>query len=57
MFQMRDTIGGFYTSFSEYYWSSTEQDTITAWFQRFYNSDRSYDYKYKSHRVRALRDF
>ena len=40
------------------YWSSSEGDAVTAWYQLFYNGFQGNDYaKYSTYRVRAVRAF
>jgi hypothetical protein len=51
----RVAIGGF--SGSGGYWSSTEQPSLYAYLQFFYNGDNPYTGKDQSNRVRAIRAF
>ena len=58
LFQNKDAIGGFYTGWLEWYWSSSESDASWAWCQEFTDGDQfsiqkdSFFYK-----VRAVRTF
>ena len=48
-------VGGFA---EDYYWSSSEFNALTAWFQSFYSGGQSYgNGKYGTDRVRAIRAF
>jgi hypothetical protein len=47
-------VGGF-GSFT--YWSSSEFDNLTAWFQFFGNGTQDYSSKFFTNRVRAVRAF
>lgn len=49
-------VSGF-TAFSDYYWSSTEDDSYSAWKSVFSNGYQSYGIKYNSSGVRAVRAF
>jgi len=54
LYQNKNLIGGFTT---DYYWSSSENDTNDAWYQYFYIGNQNYLYKYCTYRVRAVRAF
>ena len=42
MYEKRDVVGGFA---SNRYWSSTENDNLSAWRQNFTNGTQSFNYK------------
>jgi len=55
MYQQRGVIGGFA---SNYYWSSSESNSYSAWYQYFYNGYQYVNYKdINNRRVRACRAF
>ncbi|ARV07156.1 hypothetical protein BTO04_10860 [Polaribacter sp. SA4-10] len=49
-------VSGF-SAFSNYYWSSTEYDTNSAWIQNFSAGNQANYYKYYTVNVRAVRAF
>jgi len=51
-----EAVSGF-SAFSNYYWSSTEYDSLNAWEQNFGNGGQSYSSKYIAGNVRAVRAF
>jgi hypothetical protein len=51
-----EAVSGF-SAFSNYYWSSTENDYDFAWYQRFFNGAQVFNYKYYTLDVRAVRAF
>ena len=55
LYQNKDKIGGFSAAVS--YWSSTEYDNSSAWWQNFNNGEQSASYKYYKYFVRAVRAF
>ena len=55
MFTKKDAIGGFAST--NYYWSSTAYDNITAWSREFNVGYRANANNYRSLRVRAIRAF
>ena len=55
LYENKDEIGGFA---NDYYWSSTEDESYTAWIQGFGDGDTSYGLKdYINYYVRAVRAF
>ena len=58
LYAQKSVVGGFA---SNYYWSSTENDSNYAWHQHFTNGDQNYAYYYyvkdSTLRVRAVRAF
>ena len=54
LFLNRSSVGGFA---SLYYWSSTEQNSGTAFVQHFGTDDQAYDQKISTYHVRAIRAF
>ena len=51
-------VGGFADDgYSSYYWSSSEGNAYSAWFQYFGYGSQDYYYKYVNLRVRAVRAF
>jgi hypothetical protein len=46
-------VGGFASSL---YWSSSEYNSLVAWYQTFSNGVQDYAFKYYNLRVRACRD-
>lgn len=54
MYEAREEIGGFA---SNYYWSSTEDDTTNAWYQKFFfNGNQNFTNKNYTYYVRAVKD-
>ena len=54
LYENKDKIGGFASNF---YWSSTERASYSAWNQGFANGSQYVDAKKASHDVRAVRAF
>lgn len=54
LYQQRNVIGGFT---NDYYWSSTEYDTINAWYLYFPYGPQYYAKKDNNARIRAVRAF
>ena len=54
LYEQRDTVGGFASS---YYWSSSESSSIDAWLQHFSNGYQGDYYKSSDVHVRAVRAF
>ena len=54
LYQNKDKIGGFAY---DYYWSSTEDGSGSAWVQNFGNGNLGYGYKFYPYCVRAIRAF
>jgi hypothetical protein len=54
LFLNKSTVGGFA---GLYYWSSTEQNSSTAFVEHFGTEDQAYDQKISSYHVRAIRAF
>lgn len=54
LYQQRNIIGGFV---NDYYWSSTEYDTINAWYVYFPYGPQYYAKKDINARIRAVRAF
>ena len=54
LFLNQDAIGGFAPA---NYWSSSERDECTAWYQHFRVGAQHGDFKYEQYRVRAVRRF
>ena len=54
LYQNKDKIGGFAY---DYYWSSTEDGSGSAWVQNFGNGNLGYGYKFYPYYVRAVRAF
>ena len=50
-------IGGFYSNDLPYYWSSSEDNSYTAWIIRFNNGSTGNDGKVSDYRVRVIRAF
>lgn len=54
MFLQKATIGNFTSNF---YWSSTEDNSSNAWFQNFFNGGQNNSFKFNTFYVRAVRAF
>lgn len=54
LYQQRNAIGGF---INDYYWSSTEYDTLNAWYLYFPYGPQYYAKKDINARIRAVRAF
>ncbi len=55
LYQQKTVVDGFA---NYYYWSSSEYNSVKAWYQYFYNGSQDYFYyKNFTHRVRAVRAF
>lgn len=54
LYQQRDHIGGFA---ADYYWSSSERDSVTAWYLYFPYGPQYYTKKDSAARVRPIRAF
>tara|TARA_B110000240_G_C13043633_1_gene260236 strand:+ start:34 stop:387 length:354 start_codon:yes stop_codon:yes gene_type:complete len=54
LYKNKEKIGGFLYS---YYWSSTENEFYTAWFQYFPNGGQDHFFKASIYGVRAVRTF
>jgi len=54
LYQQKVVVGGFA---GDYYWSSSEDYSATAWYQYFTIGTQYYGSKYYTLRVRAVRAF
>jgi hypothetical protein len=54
LYQQKDAVGGFAVN---YYWSSTEYNSLQACFQYFYNGAQLFNVKSTTYYVRAIRAF
>ena len=52
LYKNKEEIGGFV---NYYYWSSTENDFNSAWFQYFFNGYQYFNFKFNTNYVRAVR--
>ena len=47
-----DIVGGFA---NDYYWSSSEVNSLNAWYHHFYNGTQNYYYKHNTYLARAVK--